>query len=181
MQSEACTVQRRVTAKGMDKVSMQLTDLWWCEALLGQFEDLLLDIITRQLQPCWDWAAIGESTLGNTLTANARKYINTCMQPLNIVLEIHKVVQTDSSWSDKRSASTSICKNHEGCTARSTYLQLARIVSSLNQWQKKFSKEKHLNKCFMRILKTTSRGETSSRIITLERAYDPWWLTENQK
>jgi hypothetical protein len=38
---------------------------------------------------------------------------------------------------------------------------------------KKFPEEKYLNKCFVRNLLTTSKGETSSRIITLERAYDP--------
>ena len=48
-------------------VSKDNTDLGRGQTLLGQLEDLILDILGCELQPGGDCAAIGEGGLGNTL------------------------------------------------------------------------------------------------------------------
>ena len=48
-------------------VSQGHTDLRGRQALLGQFVDLLLYVIRRQLQPDGDAAAVGQSQLGQAL------------------------------------------------------------------------------------------------------------------
>jgi len=45
------------------RISQNDTDLRWCQPLLGQFVDLLFDIVGRQFQPRWDRASVGQSRL----------------------------------------------------------------------------------------------------------------------
>jgi hypothetical protein len=46
------------------------TDLGWSHTFLGQLEDLILDLVTSQLEPVWNRTTIRQSRLGNTLTGS---------------------------------------------------------------------------------------------------------------